>query len=86
MGRDETPRRSGARDLERYAGLFAQRTQAMKSSAMRDLMAVTAQPEFRGQGLFAESTAFLMLLFWIGCITMSRESQRLERRLGVGTR
>jgi general L-amino acid transport system permease protein len=48
--------------------------------------AVTAQPAFRGQGLFAESTAFLMLLFWVGCITMSRESQRLERRLGVGTR
>jgi general L-amino acid transport system permease protein len=48
--------------------------------------AVTAQPEFRGQGLFSESTAFLMLLFWIGCITMSRESQRLERKLGVGTR
>jgi 2-aminoadipate transaminase len=45
MGRDETPRRSGARDLERYAGLFARRTQAMKSSAMRDLMAVTARPE-----------------------------------------
>jgi 2-aminoadipate transaminase len=45
MARDETPRRSGARDLERYARLFAQRTQAMKSSAMRDLMAVTAQPE-----------------------------------------
>src|ERR687892_330048 len=37
--------RSSARDLERYAGLFAQRTQAMKSSAMRDLMAVTARPE-----------------------------------------
>ena len=45
MTRDETPRRSGARDLERYAGLFSQRTQAMKSSAMRDLMAVTARPE-----------------------------------------
>ena len=45
MGRDETPRRSGARDLERYARLFAQRTQAMKSSAMRDLMAVTARPD-----------------------------------------
>ena len=45
MARDETPRRSGARDLERYAALFAQRTQSMKSSAMRDLMAVTAQPE-----------------------------------------
>jgi 2-aminoadipate transaminase len=45
MGREDTPRRSGARDLERYAGLFAQRAQAMKSSAMRDLMAVTARPE-----------------------------------------
>jgi 2-aminoadipate transaminase len=39
------PTRSSARDLERYAGLFARRTQVMKSSAMRDLMAVTAQPE-----------------------------------------
>jgi 2-aminoadipate transaminase len=45
MGRDDTPKRSGARDLERYAGLFARRTQAMKSSAMRDLMAVTARPD-----------------------------------------
>ena len=48
--------------------------------------AVPAQDAFRGQQLFAESTAFMMLLFWVGCITMSRESQRLERRLGVGTR
>jgi 2-aminoadipate transaminase len=32
-------------DLERYAGLFAERTQVMRSSAMRDLMAVTARPE-----------------------------------------
>ena len=45
MGREDTPKRSGARDLERYAGLFAQRAQAMKSSAMRDLMAVTARPD-----------------------------------------
>src|SRR4051794_9314924 len=56
---DETPRgparggespdmgkpRSSAREIERYAGLFARRTQVMKSSAMRDLMAVTARPE-----------------------------------------
>src|SRR5215210_7117629 len=56
---DETPRgpgpggessgmarsRSTARDLERYAGLFARRTQGMKSSAMRDLMSITARPE-----------------------------------------
>jgi 2-aminoadipate transaminase len=36
---------STTRDLERYAGLFAARTREMKSSAMRDLMAVTARPE-----------------------------------------
>ncbi len=34
-----------ARDLERYAGLFAQRTRVMRSSAMRDLMEITARPE-----------------------------------------
>jgi 2-aminoadipate transaminase len=37
--------RSSARDLERYAGLFAARTRGMKSSAMRDLMAITERPE-----------------------------------------
>ncbi|MGH2923090.1 MAG: PLP-dependent aminotransferase family protein, partial [Solirubrobacterales bacterium] len=34
-----------SRDLERYTALFARRTQAMRSSAMRDLMAITARPE-----------------------------------------
>lgn len=38
-----TARPSG--DLERYAGLFARRTRVMKSSAMRDLMALTERPE-----------------------------------------
>ena len=33
------------RDLERYAALFASRTSVMKSSAMRDLMAITERPE-----------------------------------------
>ncbi len=46
---EETPHRRRAhmrtRDLERYAGLFAERTGVMRSSAMRDLMAVTARPE-----------------------------------------
>jgi 2-aminoadipate transaminase len=37
--------RTTARDLERYAGLFARRTHGMKSSAMRDLMAITARPD-----------------------------------------
>ncbi len=39
------PSRSTSRDLERYAALFASRTRVMTSSAMRDLMAVTARPE-----------------------------------------
>ncbi len=37
--------RASTRDLERYAGLFAARTAVMRSSAMRDLMAITARPE-----------------------------------------
>lgn len=48
--------------------------------------AITAQPEFRGQGLIGETLAFAALLFWVVSYTMSRESQRLEKRLGVGTR
>src|SRR3954467_14998958 len=40
------PKRPGtAHELERYAGLFASRTRVMKSSAMRDLMAITERPE-----------------------------------------
>lgn len=39
------PSRPAARDLERYSELFASRTSVMKSSAMRDLMAVIARPE-----------------------------------------
>ena len=38
------PPRAASRDLERYAGLFASRTQVMRSSAMRDLMALTERP------------------------------------------
>jgi 2-aminoadipate transaminase len=34
-----------AHELERYAGLFSSRTRVMKSSAMRDLMALTERPE-----------------------------------------
>jgi 2-aminoadipate transaminase len=37
--------RSTARDLERYANLFAARTKVMTSSAMRDMMAITERPE-----------------------------------------
>ena len=37
--------RQTSRDLERYAGLFAARTKVMKSSAMRDLMALTERSD-----------------------------------------
>jgi 2-aminoadipate transaminase len=37
--------RPAAHELERYAGLFASRTRLMRSSAMRDLMAITERPE-----------------------------------------
>ena len=37
--------RSTARDIERYAALFAERTKVMTSSAMRDLMALTEREE-----------------------------------------
>jgi ABC-type amino acid transport system permease subunit len=56
----------------------------LDASKVSDL--ANAQDAFRGQRLAAETLPFVMLLFWIGCITMSRESQRLERKLGVGTR
>src|SRR6478752_7730216 len=44
-GRSMGSPRSTKRDLDRYAGLFAGRTGVMRSSAMRDLMAITARPE-----------------------------------------
>ena len=48
--------------------------------------AITQQPDFRGQGLIGETLAFGAVLFWTVSYTMSRESQRLEKKLGVGTR
>jgi general L-amino acid transport system permease protein len=44
------------------------------------------QDAFRGQGLQPLALAFVGLIYWAGCSTMSRESRRLERRLGVGER
>ncbi|MCL4148887.1 UNVERIFIED_CONTAM: hypothetical protein GTU68_049826 [Idotea baltica] len=48
--------------------------------------AVTSQDAFRGQGLIAETLVFVAFIFWVGSFTMSRESQRLEAKLGVGSR
>jgi general L-amino acid transport system permease protein len=53
---------------------------------LRVARVVTQQPQFAGQGLHAETLLFAGFLFWSVCFTMSRASQRLEKRLGVGTR
>ena len=46
---------------------------------------VHGQPAFRGFGI-AETLVFVMVAFWAISFTMSRESQRLEKKLGVGER
>ncbi|MGI8573375.1 MAG: PLP-dependent aminotransferase family protein [Solirubrobacteraceae bacterium] len=45
MSRGSRGPRPTARNIERYAALFAQRTKVMKSSAMRDLMALTERDD-----------------------------------------
>jgi general L-amino acid transport system permease protein len=47
---------------------------------------VNSQTAFLGQGLFVLTLGFAGLVFWVGSYTMSRESRRLERKLGVGER
>jgi general L-amino acid transport system permease protein len=46
----------------------------------------SSQREFLAQGLHTVTFAFVALIFWAGSYTMSRESRRLERRLGLGGR
>jgi general L-amino acid transport system permease protein len=47
---------------------------------------ITKQPDFVAQGLLTETLVFASFVYWAGSYWMSRESQRLERRLGVGER
>ena len=47
---------------------------------------VPSQPDFVGQGLSSITLAFAGFVYWVGSYTMSRESRRLETRMGVGTR
>jgi general L-amino acid transport system permease protein len=73
-----------------FISLFKDTTLAGAAMGLFEVLTVaqvvTAQPAFSGQNLTPETLSFVMLLFWVGCITMSRESQRLERKLGVGLR
>ncbi|MFT5200782.1 MAG: general L-amino acid transport system permease protein [Candidatus Aldehydirespiratoraceae bacterium] len=45
-----------------------------------------AQTEFIGKGLAVVTYPFVALAFWAFAYTMSKESRRLETKLGVGTR
>lgn len=56
------------------------------SEPLRLATAFTRQPEFRGQGLVVVTLFFAGLIYWVVSFTMSRESQRLEKKLGVGER
>ncbi len=47
---------------------------------------VLARPEFNNQGYTPEAYAFVGAVYWTLCFSMSRAAQRLETRLGVGTR
>jgi general L-amino acid transport system permease protein len=53
---------------------------------LRAAQSLPSQPRFLAQGLQAEVLLFASFVYWVGCYSMSKESQRLERRLGVGER
>ncbi len=73
-----------------FISLFKDTTLAGAAMGFTDLLsaaeASTKQNQFAGQGLIAEALVFVLVVFWAGSYTMSRESQRLETRLGVGSR
>ena len=76
--------------IGQFISLFKDTTLAGAALNVLELLnigtAITKQPEYLGQGLVYESLAFVGLLFWVGSYVMSRESQRLEKKLGVGVR
>ena len=76
--------------IGQFISLFKDVSLAGAAMGVFDLLdvstTITKQPEFSGQRLDVETLAFVALLFWVGSYTMSRESQRLEKKLGVGTR
>ena len=76
--------------IGQFSSLFKDTTLAGAALSMFEILsigkAITKQDDFLGQGLIYESLAFVGLMFWVGSFVMSRESQRLEKKLGVGIR
>ena len=70
--------------------LFKDTTLAGAAMGLFELLevstAITQQERVPRPGPDRRDVAFAALMFWTVSYTMSRESQRLERRLGVGTR
>jgi 2-aminoadipate transaminase len=83
---DKTGREGGGRsvrrDLERYAALFAERTQVMKSSAMRDMMAITERDDVISlAGGLPDTSAFPSSTF---ASVMERVAEESARALQYG--
>lgn len=76
--------------IGQFISLFKDTTLAGAALSIVEVLkvseAITKQDEFLGKGYIYEALAFVALLFWVGSYVMSRESQRLEKRLGVGQR
>ena len=76
--------------IGQFISLFKDTTLAGAALSIVELLkvseAITKQQDFLGQGYIYEALAFVSLLFWVGSFVMSKESQRLEKRLGVGQR
>lgn len=73
-----------------FIALFKDTTLLVVIGILEFLQAATVaanQPQFLGKAeLPALAVLFVAVGFWAFCFTMSKESRRLERRLGVGTR
>lgn len=76
--------------IGQFISLFKDTTLAGVALSVFELLnvgsAITKQDDYLGQGLIYETLAFVALLFWVGSYVMSRESQRIEKKLGVGLR
>ena len=76
--------------IGQFISLFKDTTLAGAALSIVEILkvseAITKQDDFLGQGYIYDVLAFVAFLFWVGSYVMSRESQRLEKRLGVGQR
>ena len=76
--------------IGQFISLFKDTTLAGAALSIVEMLkvseAITKQDAFFGRGYIYEVLAFSGLLFWVGSYVMSKESQRLEKRLGVGKR